>query len=894
MPLTSGTRLGPYEIVDALGAGGMGEVYRARDTRLDRSVAIKVLPSHLAAEAEVQQRFQREARAVSSLNHPHICVLHDVGHENGIHFIVMELLEGETLAARLEKGPVAVNELLTIAAQVADALATAHRAGFVHRDLKPGNIMLARSGAKLLDFGLARETGLAASPGAGLTQSPTLSRPLTAEGTIVGTFQYMAPEQLEGKEADARTDIFALGAVIYEMATGRRAFEGSSQASLIASILKETPAPISQVVPLTPPALEHVVKRCLAKDPDDRWQSARDVMLELGWIRDAGSRAGVPSPVAARRRKTSKIAWGVAAVGVSAALVLGALLVARRPPAPEVVRFSVLPPPNHDFSTSQASSALSPDGKSFAFIAVDTVGTKRLWVRRFDARDAVALPGTEGANHVIWSPDSRTIAFFAEDKLRRITIANGAIQNLASTADGRGGAWSPLGVIVYQPTAGGPLYKVSENGGEPSPVTAIDSTANESTHRFPCFLPDGRHFLYVSLPPKGYLFDVCVGSLDSFERKVILHAGGAAVYAEPGYLIFERGEQLVAQRFDSKRLEVVGDPIPIGETSGGNGGYFGCHGASVSATGVLSHWIQDSPNTEVAILDRSGREIGKLAKPDGPVNEAVVSPKGDKIVMARWNPDATSDLWIVDTARNVPTRFTADHSENFNSVWSPDGSRVLFTSSRLGGKENLYVKGFDGRDESLFLQSGNQFTKPETWSPDGSTILYHVLTGPNGADLWKVRADGSDPQPFIASRFHEVSSAFSPDGHWVAYLSDQSGQMELYATSFPEPNRRIQISTGGVAYAFASGRSGQVVWRKDGREILYVSQDERSLMAVSVEPGDPPQFGTPHVLFRLPPTYIFVNPTPDGQRFMASLVDLGGLPAAHTVVLNWPELLKQH
>src|SRR5262249_36604381 len=498
MTLAEGSQLGPYQILSPVGAGGMGEVYRAKDTRLDRIVAIKVLPSHLSENAEIRQRFDREPKTISSLSHPHICALHDVRHQHGTDYLVMEFLEGESRADRLAKGPLPTEQALRYGIQIADALDRAHRQGIVHRDLKPGNVMLTKSGVKLVDFGLAKLA--AAGPVASsLSILPTQAGAnLTQDGTILGTFQYMSPEQLEGKEAGARSDIFAFGAVLYEMATGNKAFAGKSQASLIAAILDSQPAPISTVQPMSPPALDRVVQTCLAKDPDDRWQTAHDVMLELKWIAEGGSQAGVPAPVAARRVQRERTAWIAAALFAAAALALATLYFATPRRGDRIVRTSILPPSKTVYRSvgeSAGPPAISPDGLTLAFTASDTPGRSQLWVRSFDAAAPRALPGTEGAMYPFWSPDSKSIGFFCSGKLKKVDAAGGPVLTICDAADGRGGTWGRDGVIVFEPHFREPLARVSASGGPVTAGTKLDESRRETTHRFPFFLPDGKHLL---------------------------------------------------------------------------------------------------------------------------------------------------------------------------------------------------------------------------------------------------------------------------------------------------------------------------------------------------------------------------------------------------------------
>src|SRR6267378_1190530 len=500
MPILSGRRLGPYEILSAIGAGGMGEVYRARDTRLDRIVAIKVLPTHLADRSELRERFEREARTIASLNHPHICTLHDIGQQDGIDYLVMEYLEGETLAQRLLKGPLPLEQVLQYAIEISDALDKAHRKGVTHRDLKPGNIMLTKTGTKLLDFGLAKLKQEVAPVNVQLSEVATADDPLTAKGTIVGTLQYMAPEQLEGKEVDARTDIFAFGAVVYEMATGKKCFEGKSQAGLIAAILQINPPPISSLQPMTPPALDRVVKRCVAKESDDRWQSANDLTNELKWIAESGSEAGVPAPILTDRKSRKRLVWSVVAILLVAALALGAYSYLRRAPVNiEPVRFFVSPPGDlAGFGTTTSGTtapvAVSPDGRRLAFVAMGAEGRYLLWIRSLDTLAGQALAGTEGASSPFWSPDSRFIGFFAGGKLKKIEVSGGPPITLCDAPNNRGGTWGRDGVIVFNPANLVALQKVSESGGVPTAATVLGQ--GETAHMRPSFLPDGQHFLY--------------------------------------------------------------------------------------------------------------------------------------------------------------------------------------------------------------------------------------------------------------------------------------------------------------------------------------------------------------------------------------------------------------
>lgn len=558
MALQPSTRLGPYEILSSIGAGGMGEVYRARDTRLDRTVAIKVLPEHLSSNPQSRERFEREAKAISSLSHPHICPLYDVGHQDGVDFLVMEYLEGETLAHRLKKGALAPEQVLQYAIQITDALDTAHRHGVIHRDLKPGNIMLTKTGAKLLDFGLAKMR--AAEAAAAMTGVLTQTTPLTGEGTIVGKLQYMAPEQLEGAEADARTDLFALGSVIYEMATGRKAFEGKSQASVISAIMTTQPEPISTLQPLTPAALDHVVHTCLAKDPEARWQTAHDVLVELKWIVLSGSQVGIPKPVAARRQRREVLAWAVAAALGLVAIGLAAIHFREQPAVVRPVRFQIAPPEKVTLGWNDAP-VVSPDGSRFVFSGTNADGNSQLWLRALDSPAIRPLAGTEGAALPFWSPDSRSVAFFSQGKLKKIDANGGLAEALANAADFPiGGSWSSGGMILFRPP-GDFLARVSPSGGEVTPVRALDSARHETGFAWPHFLPDGRHFLYDVRSNDAGKSGIYVGAIDSKETRLLIPGESNASYAPPGFLIYGRQESVLAQPFDPKALRLAGEPV---------------------------------------------------------------------------------------------------------------------------------------------------------------------------------------------------------------------------------------------------------------------------------------------------------------------------------------------
>ena len=889
MPLSAGFRLGPYEILAPLGAGGMGEVYRARDTRLERTVAIKVLPQHLSSSPEKRQRFGREAKTISQLSHPHICALHDVGREGNVDFLVMEYLEGETLSDRLAKGPLPLEQTLRYGIEIADALDKAHRQGIVHRDLKPGNVMLTKSGVKLLDFGLAKAIAPITKL-SGLTALPTMagSPNLTQEGTILGTFQYMAPEQLEGKEADARTDIFALGAVLYEMATGKKAFSGATQASLISAILRDDPQPVSQVQPMSPPALDRVVKGCLAKDPEDRLQSAHDVASELKWIAE-GSAAGVAAPAAvvSKRKSRERLVWIGFAVASIAVAVWLAMSHRAKPPAPDnVFRASILLPEKVAFR----SMAISPEGTRLVFSAWDQSGKALLWVRPFDSFRSQPLAGTENAVLPFWSPDSRYIAFFADGKLKRIEASGGSALALADV-EGVGGAWAPSGDILFAaPT--GPIFKLPASGGKAIPVTRLDETRHETSHRYPFFLPDGRHFIFTAFNLAGNPEDEAnklhVGSIDGAENKTLMPGASNAKYSE-GYLLLMRGGQntgsLVAHAFDVDRLEVRGAPFTVAEVISGNREYYNLASFSVSGNGVL---IYDSAllSTRLEWLDRTGRLVGRFGE-EGRYDNPRISADGTRIAFALYDAGLNrNQIWIGDLGRGVQTKLTSGPSENERPVFSPDGSRIAFSSSRKH-QADLYLRGVSGSsaEEALSDEPGQRY--PEDWSRDGSFLLYfeREATG-NRRPRISVLPMAGDRKPFVLYRSGSLAlfgGRFSPDTRWVAFWGDESGRPEVYAVSFPDGKRKVQISNGG---------GSRPKWRADGKEIFYRSPNER-LMAVDVQPGAELKVGTPRALFDMPGGASDFDVTTDGQRFLVNVPVVESNAQPLNFVLHWTGGLKK-
>jgi serine/threonine protein kinase len=891
MPLTPGTRLGPYEIKSPLGAGGMGEVYRAADSRLGRDVAIKVLPPHLHASEEARARFEREARTVSSLNHPHICTLFDVGREAGTDFLVMELVDGETLADRLARGPLPIGDVLRIGRQVADALDRAHRAGVIHRDLKPGNIMLAKNGAKLMDFGLARQT-LPGQPGSGtvpagslLTGSPTVAQPLTTQGTILGTFQYMAPEQLEGKgDTDARSDIWALGCVLYEMATGHRAFEGTTQASLISSIMRDMPRPMAERAPMSPPALDRLVNACLAKDPDDRIHSAHDVALQLSWIADGASGltppGGVAVPARARGFGGERLFW----IGALAAMaIVTAWAFTSRPKTTAEVasrRFRINERPGEHFASS-TESAISPDGRTLAYSSGDSTGGSAIWLRRLDSFDTRALPNTSGAIYIFWSPDSRSLGYVADGRLKRMGLDDADAVTLCDATSARGASWGSAGEIVFAPSADEPIFAVSENGGTPRAVTTL--APGEIGHRLPCFLPDGRHFLYLAIPPHGATYDTYVGSLDGGERKgPIVQATTVAHWAPPGYLTYLRGRSLTAQPFDPKRLVTTGEPMSFGNINL-DVDTIGEPVMTASANGVLVVTDQDDPPTRLEWRDRAGRHLAYPPVPPGPYHYAVPSPDGRLAVGQQAMTGEGRKLLLFDLVNGTVTPLTRKPGFDIYATWHAAGRRVVYATNREGPYKIVSLDPFSG--EETILHDSPVFAKESpTITADGRWLAFGQDNGATGQDVMLVDLQGDGTaRPIIQGPTDEFAAAVSPNGRLMAYSSTESGRSEVYLAALPDGKARRRISNRG---------GGGSVFVRGGRELIYFG-NVGELWSVSIDPDDPTIVaGQPTLLFAPGKFAIGAYPSDDGERVLLTTTT-APVETYHTVILDWTSALRR-
>jgi eukaryotic-like serine/threonine-protein kinase len=881
MPLAPGTHLGPYEISAPLGAGGMGEVYRARDTRLERTVAIKILPTQFSSDPVRKQRFEREAKTISSLNHPHICVLYDVGHQDGVEYLVMECVEGETLAKRLEKGPLPLEQVLKYGAQIADALDKAHRSGVVHRDLKPGNIMLTATGAKLLDFGLAK-------PAAPLTSTAMLTAvtqdsPVTEQGSIVGTFQYMSPEQVEGKELDGRSDIFSLGAVLYEMLTGQRAFEGKSQLSVASAILEKEPAPISSVKPMTPPALGHSLRKCLAKHPDDRWQSASDLASELKWITESGAQTAGAAILHAAPKSREKVAWLVAGASLLALIAVLIWWLNSKPPEQALVFSAPLPYAARDI-------AAAPNGHTLAVVAyLQSAGKSVIWIYEVGASDARRLADTEGATYPFWSADSRSLAFFADGKLKKLDVSGGPVQTLCDAPSGRGGSWNKDGVIIFTPDAqvGGALYRLSASGGTPTQISKPDPNRREQSHRWPQFLPDGKHYLYMAAnftAEKG-VNAIFIGSLDSSEKQFVTEATGNGVYAAPGYLLFPREKALLAQQFDLKRFALTGEPTAI-LTDIQHQPQVRRAVFAVSDNGLLVAQTGSGVALSQPVwFDRKGKELGTVGTPDVYGNISLApnakSVAVDKTDMASLN----TDIWTYELQRESAKRLTFDPAFDTTPIWSPDASRLMFSSNRQR-RVDLFMKNSDGAQEEKAILQNDQFNKtPNDWSRDGKYILYTRDT-----DLWFATIPELKPTQLLKAPALIRTGQFSPDGKWVAYASNESGRWEIYVTSFPDARGKWQVSAGG---------GEQPHWRSDGKELFFLSSDYK-MMAVPVTTGNNFDAGLPVALFQATPRQpISTNDqfgydiTRDGQRFLILTQVKQADTQPMTVILNWPAKLSK-
>jgi Tol biopolymer transport system component len=885
MALAPGARLGAHEVLGLIGAGGMGEVYRARDTRLGRDVALKVLPDLFAHDPDRLARFRREAQVLASLNHPNIAVIHGLEEADGVRALVLELVDGPTLAERLAKGAIPVTEALGIAKQIANALEAAHEKGIIHRDLKPANVKItAAGGVKVLDFGLAK---VYAPDGVGpdLSQAPTVTAGGTRDGMILGTAAYMSPEQARGQAVDKRTDIWAFGCVLYEMLTGQSTFLRETVSDTIAGILERDPD--WEALPgVTPPRIQDLLRRCLQKDPKRRLHDIADGRIELDEAL-AIPTTGVGAPqtsTAVRPRKRWPLALAAVAALVALALV-GAVYVQRPLVDTRAVRMTILPPANAAMDTFPPSRlALSPDGRRLAFTAVGPGGPMLLWVRPLDALVAQPLAGTEGARAPFWSPDSRFVAFFANGKLNKVDVTGGPPLTVCDAPGAYlSGTWNRDDLILFSFSGapGGRIHRVSASGGASSPVTTPDPNSGETQHYLPFFLPDGRHFLYAALGQPGPL-GIYVTSIDSKEQKLLLGGASHAKYAD-GYLTFMRDSTLMAQAFDLGRLELRGDAMPIAEQVqvGGpaRGGAF-----TVSETGVLAYQAGPAEiESQLTWFDRGGKQLGFVGAPGN--HYGLRFSPDEKRVAVPTTQGGAGGLWMFDLARGTSSRFTFEADPIF-PVWSPDGTRVAF--SCVTNHLNLCDKATNGADETQTLLKSGTLKVPTDWSSDGRFIIYENDDPNTRADLWILPLFGDrKPMLYLQTRFREAEGRLSPDGRWLAYSSDQSGALEVYVRPFPSGQGQWQVSTQG-------GEAPR--WRRDGKELVYLTSN-MTVMAVAVESGSTFRAESPRALFQLRGinrltinNTVDYEMTADGQRFLVNTLSSAAAPI--NVVLNWTVGLK--
>ncbi len=886
MSVSPGERLGPYEVVSRIGAGGMGEVWRARDTRLDRTVAVKVLPQHLSGDAQFRERFEREARSISSLTHPHICTLHDVGNERGVAYLVMEYLEGESLADRLARGAMPCDEVLRVGIQLAEALDRAHKAGIVHRDVKPGNVFLTRSGAKLLDFGLAKlsVSGTGSSPMfAGATIAPTEQKPLTQEGTIVGTFHYMSPEQLEGADIDPRSDIFALGAVLYEMATGRRAFEGKTRTSIIAAIVSSQPTPISQLQPLTPPGLDHVVERCLAKEPEERWQSAHDIAEELKWIGAKGSQVEVAAPLTMRRKSRERLAWTIASL-LAASLAIGAVAYFRRPAAepPPVVRVDLnLVPPLSAYLQGHPL-AISPDGRRIAYVDVNSQSS-RIFLRSVDRLGSTELAGTDNVRSVFFSPDGEWIGFVTNGQLKKVAVSGGPPQLLATESTLQG-TWGEDGTILI-PAAGG-IKRINPNGGQSELIVPWAPKEGLAEHRMAALLPGGKAVLLCSVGAIGASpFDQKIAVYDLKSRSFhILRSGSNVRYLPSGHLLYTDRGTLYAVAFNARTFEITSNPAVVAQDVMTNGAS-GTAAYDVSKNGFLTYasgGIAATP-TRLLLVDRNGVAT-PMPLPPRPYEHPRLSPDGKHLVMSIR--EQTADIWVYDFDRGTLGRLTFTPTENETPIWSADGRRIFFSSTRQEHPRTHYVKNFDGTGADEPLVDTTEHSHVSSISADGKRLLITQYAPTSGADLLQWTA-GGPLRVLLQTPFEERAARFSPDARWIAYSSTESGRSEVYVIA-ADGSGKWQLSTNG---GFAP------VWSRDGRELFYRYGDD--MCVVDVMPGTSFSASVPRVLFTRELQNLSrggdanYDVTPDGRHFVMLERDKATKPPPVILVANWLDELKK-
>ena len=882
MVIAAGTRLGPYEILTPLGSGGMGEVYKARDPRIGREVAVKILPSEYCNDPDRLRRFELEARAAGMLNHPNILAILDVGTGSHSPYLVSELLDGETLRDKIRLGPIPGRKAMDYAIQLSHGLAAAHERNIVHRDLKPENIFVTKDGRiKILDFGLAKLV----LPEAGNGEASQLETGVVESkpGIVLGTVGYMSPEQVRGLPSDQRSDIFAFGAILYEMLTAKRAFQGQTAADTLSAILQKDPPEMSQFVPDVSPALQRVIHRCLEKDPEQRFHSAHDLGFALESLSVSSATMAAARDVP--RNYASLYRWmhgSITFLLACATVFLGIKFLRPAPSSQSLVQALITPPPNSSFQPfSEMGMALSPDGKIQAFVAI-TNGRKALWLRRLDETTATQLAGTEGAIYPFWSPDSRRIGFFADGKLKKIEITGTTPDIVCDAPQGRGGSWSHLGTILFAPKVNGLIYQVPSSGGEPKAVTTLmDKTGDD--HRWPCLFPDGNHFLFS----RNLIQELWLGNMDTGQSRLLMQNCSNATYVPPGYIVFSRNGILLAQAFDEKKNELQGAAFPILKEKILYYAPKTLAGFSVSSNGILSYMADETVPTQLTWVDRTGRKLSTMGE-KGFYQSLRLSPDNKRISMIRVDPDVTSarDLWIYEIDRQSSTRFTFQKRYYYSPFWSADGQTIYYGSTSTVNSGDIFSKSSDGSGAEQIIFGDALFKRPTDISTDGKYLAYYAQDADSSSDIWILPLTaGAKPLPYLRTPFTEWDGQFSPDGKWIAYVSDESGRREIYVQSFPTGKGKWQISTAGGVYP---------LWARSGNELFFSTLDD-VLTAVAITTSPSIAIGQSTALFQIPHGAPYAESddifsyevSADGQRFLLNKPTESMRPSYITLALNW-------